>query len=116
MKEGEVLLLLSKTNGDWWQVGFLAFVGFQFEILETSQKCPPHPHNFQRSPDGTQIRSTPFHPNRCSCDQYPCTASIAPFEKLQISFEKLQMSCFDMFLERFKCPCTATIPPFEKHQ
>ena len=22
MKEGEVLLLLSKTNGDWWQVGF----------------------------------------------------------------------------------------------
>ena len=25
MKEGEILLLLSKTNGDWWQVILLIF-------------------------------------------------------------------------------------------
>ena len=26
MKEGEILLLLSKTNGDWWQVISLLFI------------------------------------------------------------------------------------------
>ena len=28
MKEGEVLLLLSKTNGDWWQVRLVLVLGF----------------------------------------------------------------------------------------
>ena len=47
MKEGEVLLLLSKTNGDWWQVGFLAYVGFQFEIWRQVRNVHPTPIIFK---------------------------------------------------------------------
>ena len=33
MKEGEVLLLLSKTNGDWWQVSILS-LGLVFSVQQ----------------------------------------------------------------------------------
>ena len=36
MKEGEILLLLSKTNGDWWQVNLLIF------YRGASTTPPPH--------------------------------------------------------------------------
>ena len=34
MKEGEILLLLSKTNGDWWQVKSIDILSWNMENLK----------------------------------------------------------------------------------
>ena len=48
MKEGEILLLLSKTNGDWWQVNLLIFYPGSSKRLKSQILLelppPPSPH------------------------------------------------------------------------
>ena len=36
MKEGEVLLLINKTNNDWWQVSYLKY----FDITANQKRYP----------------------------------------------------------------------------
>ena len=55
MKEGEVLLLLSKTNGDWWQVDpLLRIASILFDVTNIPVLLPY---------SAVQVLSTPltFH-------------------------------------------------------